>query len=424
MKRKKTSEEVEFKSVLAALGIDEEKVAEGNDTYDANSLTEDIKTQDSILSLLNANLDRIVTRYEKNPEDRTEIETAYTIKLNVLSHMAKLFNPFTTYGRDRLKEVRKCSKEYESFVAPLITRITKDNIDSFSKVLTSDLKEDVEVGKLHALGAIRSSNSEPFGAGAIVYKVEQSPFVDGNIGRILWLYVHEDFRKLGTANHLLAELMAAMQEQNIEHITMNSPLGDDMDQVKGYFMASWLFEMENTINPDCMMRIRDIKNIQKLKDYTKGVNTLASLKDGTGANGVKNALKRIGRPAYLSNETMDSDYIDPDLSYYLGTETTIKAMLLTHRLPSGTVRVEYLRSESDSIEDEKKLISCFIKDAVIKCSEDTVLYIPLNSEDMAYFLEGICPVQQGQYLLEGILSPTIAYDEDIDKSMVKSALEV
>ncbi len=429
MKRQKTSEDVQFKPVFETLGIDEDGSSKGEqESYNVEEFIEDFKILDQMLSLVNGNLDGIVRKYEKDSSDRAEIEMAYTTKIDTLAHKAKLISPLTTYGRDMLKEIRKCSREYETFVSPLITRITEKNIDSFTSVLTADLKEDVAIGKLKALGAVRQKNGELFGAGAIVYKVDQAPYGDQNIGRILWLYVHQDFRGQGIANHLVAELLAAMLEQKIDHITMYSPIGDGSDKEKNrinaYLMSSWLFELETNIYPDSMIRIGDVKNLFKLKDYSKGGNSISSLKKGISSNGVKNALKRFRRPVYLSNKLLDKKgYIDPELSYYIGSETSIRAILLAHRLPSGMIRVEYLKSETDSLDDLKVLISCFIRDAALKNPDDTVLYIPVDSMEIGLFLEEISPVQLGQYMLEGLLTPAIAYDEDVDKRTVKDLLE-
>ncbi len=426
MKRKKTSEAVEFKSVYEVLQMDEETDPEGFRPYDAKDLVEDIKVYDFMLNTVNSNLDEYVRNYEKDPSDRLTIEMAYTFKIDVLAGMAKALRPLSAYGRDRIKEVKKCSREYETFVAPLITRITKTHIESFSKVLTPDLKEDVETGKLSALGAVRYRDGDLFAAGAIVYKVERSLVFDGNIGRILWLYVHEDFREQGVADHLMAELLGSMLEHGIDHITINGLTGDglDQDRLKAYLMSSWMFDLETSMDPNVLIRVGDIKSINKFKDLAKGVKSVSELKDGVNSNGVKNALKRLGRPGYLSNQLLKTDYIDPDLSFYLGTENTITALLLAHKKPSGRIRVEYLSAEDDSFEQMQKLISALFKTVSIQCSEETLLYIPVDSAENAIFIEEIAPVQLGQYILEGLLAPETITDDDFDSKFADSLIEI
>ncbi|MCR4796853.1 MAG: GNAT family N-acetyltransferase [Lachnospiraceae bacterium] len=425
MKRKKTSEAVEFKSVYEVLQVDEETDPEGFRPYDAKDLVEGIKVYDFMLNTVNSGLDDYVRAYEKDPSDRTTIQAAYTFKIDVLAGMAKTFRPLSAYGRDRLGEVKKCSREYASFVAPLITNITPDKAESFSKVLTEDMREDVEVGKVKALGAVRYRDGKLYGAGAIVYKVEYSPIIGGNVGRILWLYVHEDFREQGVGDHLMAELLGSMLENGIEHVTIDGLTGDEieLDRLKAYLMSSWMFDLETTLNTDALIRVGNIKNLSKFKDLVKGVKSLSELKDGENSNGVKNALKRMGRPGYLSDKLLKTDYIDPELSFYLGTETTVTALLLAHRLPSGKIRVEYLNSEDGSFEPQQKLISAFFKKTSIQCSEETLLYIPVDSAENAIFIEEICPIQLGQYMLEGLLAPRIGSDEDIDAKMVAALLE-
>ncbi len=422
MKPKKTSETIVFDSVYATLGLDENTTPE-DIPYDESMLIEDLKAFDFMLRSVNRQLDDFVKDYEKDPAKREDMELAYTFKIDVLGNMAKAFLPLTKYGRKQIREIKKCSREYESFVSPLITRITAENAEAFSKVLTADMKEDVEVGKLHALGAIRTENGKQYAAGAIVYTAEYSSFVDANIGRIFWLYVHEDFRERGIGDHLVAELVGSMLENGVEYITMDSRLGDDADLIKGYIMASWKFKTETGINPETMICIRDIKNLSKIKENAKGANSVADLEGGISANGVKNALKRLGRPAYLSDELLEGGYIDEELSFYVGSETSINAILLAHQLPSGMVRVEYLRSEPESFDYQEKLIFAFIKNAVSDLSDDTILNIPIGSFQQAEVLEEFCPIQMGQYLLEGLISPPTP-DLDITTEVVKELLEL
>ncbi len=406
MKPKKTSTAVEFKPVFEALGFQEEDFAQPDVSREdiEKAFAGDIKGLDYMLRTVNKQLDGVVRKYEKDPSDPSEIENAYTFKLHILAGMAKLFSPLSPYGRDRLKEVRKCSQEYESFVTPLITRITEDNIEAFSKVLSPDIKEDVATGKISALGSVRYKNGKRYGAGAICYKVEYSPFIDENVGRILWLYVHEDFRMQGIADHLIAELLESMIENGVEHITINALTGEDinLERIKAYLMSSWTFDLETTMVPDALIRVGDIKNISRLKDRVKGVMALSDLKGGLSANGVKNALKCFGCPGYLSGDLLSSGYIDQKFSFFLGTETRITGLLLSHRLPSGKIRVEYLKTEDESIELQKKLVAALFKTVSMQCSEETLLNIPLDSMELEYFTEEICPVQMGQYMLEGV----------------------
>ncbi len=427
MKQKKTSTAVEFKPVIEVLGFKEEDFLETDESEtDAEiAFAGDAKGLDLLLRTVNKQLDGFIRDYEKDPSDPSDVETAYTFKLHVLAGMAKLFSPLSSYGRDRLKEVRKCSREYESFVAALTTRITRDNIESFSKVLSPDILEDVAVGKVSGIGSVRYKDGERYGVGAIVYKIDNSPFIGENIGRILWLYVHEDFRMQGIADHLISELLGSMIENGVEYITINALIGPDinLERLKAYLMSSWMFDLETTMVPDALIRVGDIKNASRLKEHVKDVRALSDLKDGVNANGVKNALRRLGHPSYLSGDLFSTDYIDQNLSFFLGTETSITGLLLTHRLPSEKIRVEYLKAEDENIELQKKMVAALLKAVYMQCSEETLLSIPLDSEELAFFTEEICPVQMGQYMLEGLLAPQTGTDEDLDLNIVRELLE-
>ena len=51
------------------------------------------------------------------------------------------------------------------------------------------------------------------------------------------------------------------------------------------------------------------------------------------------------------------------------------------------------------------------------------MYIPTGSVQEAAVLEKICPIQMGQYLLEGLISPPTS-DLDITPEEVKELLEL
>ena len=69
------------------------------------------------------------------------------------------------------------------------------------------------------------------------------------------------------------------------------------------------------------------------------------------------------------------------------------------------MRVDYAGCEPGAEKDLEKVVSYFIEKAVTVSDDDTLLYIPIETEQMLEFVDELCPTQMGQYLLEGLLTP-------------------
>jgi hypothetical protein len=115
-------------------------------------------------------------------------------------------------------------------------------------------------------------------------------------------------------------------------------------------------------------------------------------------------------------------YFDPDLSCFYGTPDNVEAILLSHTMPSGMIRVEYIGEPKGDEEKANAMICMFIEKAVIDHGDETLIKIPVESEETGSFIETLCPYQMGHHLVEGVLELPSA-GNNIDKNGVEELLK-
>lgn len=371
-----------------------------------------------MLKETDAHLDEFVAAYERNKQDREPVERIYGLKMSILESMARRFNPLSQYGRKLLAESVKCREEFEALIGPMITRITAGNIDLFKTVIPLSVKEDILSGRREALGALRTNKKTLYGVGAIVFHTEDSVFEENGSLKIDWLFVNNRFRGRAVSHFLIAELLNSAIKRGIEDITVEYPTDLSEKKLLGYVFGTWNFELQTTISPDAIIRIGDITSFKEIKQFNKGPKAVSSVKGISGSRFIKEILKRRGIRDYLVGNALPEDYFDTDLSFYMGSETDVSAMLLTHRTVTGLVRVEYLYTKPGKEEESFNLIAAFLEKAVMTCQDEDFLYIPVESEEIGDFLEKICSKQMAQYLLYGTLNKPLP-DLDISTEEIE-----
>ena len=412
MKKKKTTVSAEERSLAELLGMKEEAVADAQrEVYDHPENFSPI----SLLTELEKALSEVDQRLAGSDGEKEEL---YLRKIRILCDLAKTFHPLSAYGIGMLRKARACRREWEAAGSPLITSVTRENSAAFTGVLSEDLMDDILAGRFRCIGAIRSREGKHYGAGAIVYYVEDDPVTEQPVLRIIWLYVTEEFRETGVADHLMAELLLAAYELGIRYMTAAFPADGNMDVLKGKLLSSWNFKIEDGITPDTVIRVRDITNYTKVKKYSRKARALKEIYGGVKSVSVKRTLARFRRYEYLALDKLPEGYIDPDISCFFGEEDRIQAIMLAHRLSPGMVRAEFMGTMPGEEAYLKNLACQFIEEAVKISEDDTLLTIPIDNPEMAEFLEDICGTQMGQYLLDGFLKPP-ASGEDITSEAVE-----
>ncbi len=372
-----------------------------------------------LLNEIEAELEKFLISYEKNKEDREPVEKAYALEINILLSMARRFHPLSDYGKEMLSRAVERRKEFESEAGPMITGITSDNINLFRTVLSSDIAEDVISGKVHAIGALRTSKQTVYGVGALVYHVDALPFGAYEVLRADWLFVNKKFRERGIAHHLLGELIAQMAEKGLTDMSAEIPADIPDKQLLSYIFGSWHFVQDVQISPDTVIRAGDIDS-KRIKHALKNkAVSLERFDDATRNMIIKKALRQFAYAGYLWG--IPNDYADAKLSFYMSEGSEIKAMLLAHRMPSGIIRVECPGTAPKGEKYLPDLIYTFLERVMAAESEDTVIAISADGEETGEIINDVCPVQLGQYVISGTLSAPSG-DINLDRKAIEKLL--
>ena len=425
MAKPKKYQEAEIPAIDDALGITEEKkkeVEEGiKESFGIDDFLDAHRAAIDMLEETDKHLEEYVSEYKKKKDDREPVEAVYTLKIAILLSMAKRFHPLSAYGKSLLDDASLCRNEFERKVGPLVTRITENNIDLFKTVLSEDVSEDIITGRISAIGAVRTKKKTAYGVGALAYYLDDMTGSGDMVLRIKWLFVNRDFRERGVADHLIGEITGRAAKAGVENISVEFPTNVDDKNLMGYLFGTWHFDLDSGLNPDAVMRVGDVTGYGKIESYRKGAEALSSLGKKGGLLTVKKTLRGLGYTGYLSDPELPDDYIDQDLSCFVSTGDAVKAILLAHRTPSGTVRVDHIGFALGSEALVYNLVSFFVGQAVMICEDDTMLELPVEMEEIGELIEEICPKQMGQYLVAGNLtkpSPEMDFTpEDIDELM-------
>jgi GNAT superfamily N-acetyltransferase len=408
-------------TVRNALGMEEEKFSEKQLRRllpDQESLISEHRSDLEELKKVEDRIEKAVMDYEKNDEDREPLEKVYDQKLRILYSMAGRFHPLSSYGRSMLKKARACRREFEASVGPLMTVITKNNIDLFRTVLSKDLCEDVLSGRRMALGAVRTRKGKTYGAAAISYYLDRVPSYDGPVLRIEWLYVHEKFRGCGQAVNLLGEVLAQAAELQVAAISAEFEAEGESNYILGYMLGTLQFDLDTDLDPVALIRIGDITGHTKLASGKKGAEQAPFEDEKNGALFLKKAFRRLGYNGYMKK--LPVSWFDGETSCFTGTPENVSGLLLSHKMPSGILRAEYEGLTGNRDDVALKLVSLFLAKATLVCDDDTIVMIPVESEEMGHYLESICSGQMGRYMVEGILDRP---ERDVDESAVNELMK-
>ncbi len=399
--------------------IKKEVEAELKESFGIDDFIESHRTAQEVLEETDKHLDEYVAAYEKNKKDREPVEKVYALKIGLLTGMAKRFHPLSGYGISMLGEAVKCRTEFETLIGPMVTVITKNNIDLFKTVLSANVSEDIVSGRLSAIGAVRTKKGTSYGVGALAYYFDE--IGTEQVLRISWLYINKEFGERGVCNQLIGELIYRCAKTGVYNISAEFPTTCGDTKLLGYIFGTWQFDMDSGLDPDSVMRVGDITGYEKIESYKKGVQGLSASDKNVSDLLVKKTLRKLGYSGFLTNADLPKDYIDRDLSCYFGDADSVKAILLAHKTASGTLRVEYMGFEPGCEALAYNLISFFIEKAVTSYEDDTLIKIPVEMEELGDFIEEICPKQMGQYLIAGNMTKpepeTDLSTEDISKLM-------
>ena len=324
------------------------------------------------------------TPYDPNTDGRELLEDLYERRLYLQYMGARTFHPYSEFGSLCLERAQLILDGYEKEIGILNTRITKNNIECFIGSLTDDLIDDISTGRYQAIGALRYDGQAVAGVGALVYLVDRDLLGDEYILRIKWLFVKEQFRRRGVATSLLGGILWKNKILENENVLVEVPVDKEWYGAYYNMLSDWHFDMEEGYSPQLYLRVSDLN----YGDVIEKMAALASPLKKLVADNRKKAFDTLGkkddRLYKLLSRNIPDDYFDEELSGFCIKDGKFLGMILVHRLPSWTIRVEYMGGDYKTCQ---VLLSHTICMAKKLCSPDTVLEFTVESEEIGVYFD-------------------------------------
>lgn len=360
-------------------------------------------------------------KYISSGQGREALENAYTEGLVILHHLGGFFHPFSTYGSSMLRRAREMRKDFEKICGPYTVSIDLKSLKYFMPVLSPSTAEDIAVGKLNAIGAMRSGKDGIYGVGALAYSIERDLTGRDTIIRIKWLYVDEDYRERGIADSLLSEVLALAKEQGVAAIGSDIPVTSEWAEVISYWLGKKHFEFTTGIASENVFSIPGNVNSRVIKSMP-GTGSYKDMSEKDFISIYTRFLRKNGYEGYLLGKGLPKGYIDRKASCYAGDPVSPDSMLLSHVLPSGMRRVEYIGSLGDDGKiSDQKLILAFLQSITADSKKPQEVLMDVNVPDMYPFFDKAMPNAGGSLVLEGLLLP-LEEAEDIKDEDVRGFL--
>ena len=322
----------------------------------------------------------------KEFELRDRLEKPYLKRISLLYQTARLFHPLSGFGRLALENALAFEENYQEEVGVLTSRVTDDSIRKYKPLLSDDVMEDIMVGRLQAIGALRYRDKNLYAAGVLAYRIDTDRLSEGQVLRIEWLYTATGFREEGIATHLLGNIIGKCADLNIDYITFDFPSENEWSQAFFNIFTDWHFTLDSGLDPEFLIKVSKDNESRFVDSHAREVKPLSSVSEpeykeilDLFANNdirLKQLLKRI--PA--------QGYFDPKLSAVYLNKKNNGGLLLAHRMPGGLVRTEYLGWTEAGGYALKALVSYLAVSAREIYGEGTLVSVPVESDEFGEYL--------------------------------------
>lgn len=249
-----------------------------------------------------------------------------------------------------------------------VTRILANNIEPFKPLLPGEYVEEVVVGKSLGIGAL----DEGVAAGAAIFYVDFNPDAEKGIIRVKWFYVHTKHRQRRMADALLDTLITVAKEFDVEAITVD--FQENAQGMKEYLEKRG-FSLDQGFGPEIGLSLSDIKDHKTIMSFCKGVQSLVEVEESQVGLFVKRYMKKNGYKGFLFSKNLPGDYIDEDISCFIGSIENPRGMLIAHHIKQKKVIVEFLCSEDRESIDEVSLVCFACQETMRKYSRDTIVVV-------------------------------------------------
>ena len=304
------------------------------------------------------------------------IEGAYISFLDTFFEMSKTLNPLGGFDKDRLTSALEILRNFEERYWPLSTRITADNIDSFSMLIPEDKRDDILVGRMRALGALRHVGEEVVAAGVICYSIEMDASEELPIIRIEYIRVHRDLRKQGIGNYLMAEVLGLALQNEGTVVTVDLPVktyeGAEetvQGEILSNFLDSWRFQFNMVMGRSFTLLLEYVRDNEIIDRKSSESISLGDIGD-KGPRLLAEYFARKGNDYDADIAALPFDFFDPEVSCVVMTGRKIRSVFLVHRYDSGNYHYEALRCDDRHAKDDLTDLLRFAYKTVIKKGDE------------------------------------------------------
>ena len=416
-----TKEQLELSDKLSEL------LTQISDSYNnAYNIAERLEFDDALIDEFQttAAMITVMEASEENHDDDKMVEDGYLKLIDCLIRMAKVLNPVSGFGKERLLSAYEVLDTFEEIYHPLLTVVNKDNVDAFADLLSDREYDEIFYERKKAIGALRTEEGEAYAAGVAVYRTETAPVLNNPVIRLDYIYVHEDFRSHGIANLLMAAVVRPMLKDPASRLSLSyMPQGtteeysdayaqaieDEFDSTEEFF-SSWKLSFSLSFGNNYYISLEDAAKAKYMQGSTKGIVSLKQL-GNTRETVLRKFLAKYNDPYYKDFLSAPDGYYDEDVScaYLDGKE--IYSILLSHRYLDGTYTIDFLCPD---LEDEMVLsdsVTRLLHFATDACTErgetDSMIEIHTASEEGYSLLRKELPGAKTALVFDGILAPLV-----------------
>ncbi len=264
----------------------------------------------------------------------------------------------------------------------MITRIDKSNIEPFLNLMHEDIADEIIVGKSLAIGALDSDTA----AGIAVFNDEYLHDEGEYIVNIKWLFVHPDHRGLGIGDEIMSSLILSSDEAGADAIKVTF---DENNSSMREYLEEWGFSFNNGWGTEIALSFRDIKNHKSILMSGEKVAALSDIDKDQAFKLIRRYLKKSGYKGFLLEECLPEEYIDFDVSGFMGSSENPTGLILVHYSKEGKLLTEFLSCDDKEIGNDISLLGFACLNSMSKYPPNSLLIIKPDTMEFIMNLDAV-----------------------------------
>ncbi|MBR1861725.1 MAG: GNAT family N-acetyltransferase [Lachnospiraceae bacterium] len=430
-----------------------------------------ILAEDYMKDELNDIHDELMGYPEEFKKEPYQMYRRYNAYLNMHFALIENVHPLTSIGMERIERWRRSVDEYEALsggAIPLIATVTSGSEDIVKSLIPREILELIDNPGRHILAALKYFPSDEEAKSYVDFALKErkayekaeetgeEPRIDYTAFKksrkkgvikpvgvlsftleedggttqadIEWLYVKPEERNHGAANALMAEMLYALKDKNIEAVTMSideeqlaadgEPSSfiepttelfrkagieteDEQEDFEPenefapiiHFLTSWKFEGMPVPEENIRTRLSDVNIPGTAKKIAQSgaVEALGKLSDIDFKRTVQGYVNKNpgiydARLPYAGKERYDTD-----ISCYYKEKGKITGILLARKNYRREIYVDMIQTDVLSVEHFFGMLGFMILSAQKKYSMDTTLIVPVRQEHIVNVFEKLVP---------------------------------